>query len=239
MNKIVLTLLALLIGLGAVGVVSAETVVQSNPVIGESSGIGIVGVQAPVANAQSTALTNAIGSPLTQASVNQWFSIGGWYWYNVYNGVRTPDRYQYVTLQHSRNGGSWSTIGSGYTNSNGYIGWSVKEPTAGTYRYRSVNTGYYSSIKTYVVGTTSPPVKASFYASPTVGTRSTNFKFIGSASGGTPTSYYWTFGDGKSAYGKTVYHKYASTGYKTVKLTVKFTNGWSAWMQRASYIRVK
>ena len=238
MGKISLTLFALFVGLVAVGVASADPVVQSNPVIGESSGIGIVGAPAPAVSLLSAPLTSAIGSPMTQVIPGQWFSIGGWYWYHVNNGVRTPDRYQYVTLQHSRNGGAWSTIGSGYTNANGYIGWSVKEPTAGTYRYRSVNTGYYSSIKTYVVGTT-PPVKASFYASPTIGTRSTNFKFIGSASGGTPTSYYWTFGDGKSAYGKTVYHKYATTGYKTIKLTVKFTNGWSAWAQRYNYIRVR
>ena len=236
MKKIILSIAALFIGLLAVGVASADTVVQSNPAIGESAGIGIVGAPAPVVNQQSAPLTNAIGSPMTQAAVGQWFSIGGWYWYEVRNGVRTPDRYQYVTLQHSRNGGSWSTIGSGYTNSNGYIGWSVREPTAGRYRYRSVNTGYYSSIKTYVVGSS---VWASFFASPTVGTRSTNFKFIGSAGGATPKTYYWTFGDGKSAYGKTVYHKYATTGYKTVKLTVKFTNGWSAWMQRSNYIRVR
>ena len=235
MKKILLILFLLLVGAMCTGVASAESIARSNPLPGEASGIGLVGAPAP--DTQAAPLTNSLSSPLTQAYTNVWFSIGGWTWYNVVNGVRTPDRYQYVTLQHSRNGGSWSTIGSGYTNGNGYIGWSVKESLPGTYRYRSVNSGYYSSIKTYVVYS-SPPVKASFYATPTVGTRSTNFKFVGSGSGGTPTTYYWTFGDGKSAYGKTVYHKYSSTGYKTVMLKVSFTNGWWASLTRYNYIRV-
>lgn len=164
-------------------------------------------------------------------SYNAW-----WTW--LRNGV--PLKGAYIRLQRSYNGGSWTNVDSGYTNSYGRVGWSITPRVCGTHRYRTVYNGVASSILTlltYGCGGGCPVL--SFSAYPRVGTRSTNFKFVGSSTGiATPTSWYWTFGDGKSAYGKTVYHRYATTGYKTVKLTVKSSGGTTRWVTGYNWIRV-
>jgi PKD repeat protein len=155
-----------------------------------------------------------------------------WTW--TRNGA--PLRYASIKLQESYNSGSWTTRATQTSDYYGRVSWYIKPLKTGNFRYRTVYGSIAGTSILYL--TVVSKSTASFSTSPTVGSKSTNFKFMGSASGGTPTSWYWTFGDGKSAYGKTVYHKYASTGYKSPKLTVKFSNGITAWQIRYNYIRV-
>ncbi len=220
MHKILPIFLVLLLGLGAVGVVSAEGAL----------GIAAVSDAKPADSTVASPVVNAVGGPLTNAYSHTWTSIGSWTW---------SSRYARVDLQHSRNGGPWGKIGSSYTNAQGVTSWRVMEFAAGTYRYRTVVNGHYSSIKTFTFydrngGTSSVSADFSGMGGPGQG-----LKFVGRSSGATPSKYTWSFGDGGSGSGQTVYHRYYSTGWKTVKLTVKFTNGKSATRTRPVYVWVR
>lgn len=206
-----------------------------------SAGIaGAASVQTSTVAQQSVLSDEKTASAAASQTVYGPNGVGDLDFWWKYTATGRPVAYKYVTLKQSKNGGSWTTVTSGYTNGNGYIGWYVKRPFDGsTYRFKTMY-GSTSSV-IYTIKYVKPPngVKADFTRTPSVGTKSTNFKFVGSAVGGTPKTWQWTFGDGKTAYGKTVYHKYTSTGYKTVKLNVTFTNGRWASVQWNNCLRVR
>ena len=66
---------------------------------------------------------------------------------------------------------------------------------------------------------------AAFSASPTSGKATLKVKFTDKSTGGTPTSWTWNFGDGKSSIIKNPEHKYSKAGKYTVSLTVKNSAG--------------
>lgn len=216
MHKSVLVLLALLLMACTAGVATAADVTAA---------------QKSLLGAEKSA----------SAALSQTVAPGGsgdldFYWY--YTSNHAPLAYKYIQLFESKNGGSWTYVTSGYTNGNGYIGWYVKRPTGNTYRFRTkYGSTWGSTIYTIKFGNSIP--RASFSASPTWGLEySTNFRFVGSSSGGTPYRWSWSFGDGSSGSGQTVYHRYTHYGSKTVKLTVYFTNGYWASQTRYNYIWV-
>lgn len=197
--------------------------------------VGATGIQFTDITKKGT----ADGEVSASAALYQTVPIGvyadlDFYWYSA----GKPAANKYVKLYQSKSGGSWTYVTGGYTNSKGYIGWKVKRSSPGTYRFRTKYGSVWSSTYTIHFGGCGVCPTPTISAYPRVGTRSTNFKFVGSARG-TPSSWYWTFGDGKSAYGKAVYHKYTTTGYKTIKLTLKYPNGSSASIARCNYIRVR
>src|SRR5207245_1793330 len=82
-----------------------------------------------------------------------------------------------------------------------------------------------------VVGTAGPT--ASFTASPQSGTvLVTSFHFDASASTGSGLTYAWNFGDSNTATGVTADHTYATTGTKTITLTVTDNQGRTATTTR-------
>jgi PKD repeat protein len=66
----------------------------------------------------------------------------------------------------------------------------------------------------------SPKLVAAFSASPTSGNAPLKVTFT-DRSRGTPTSWKWSFGDGKYSKVKNPVHKYIKAGKYTVSLTVK------------------
>jgi PKD repeat protein len=95
-----------------------------------------------------------------------------------------------------------------------------------------------STRKDYITisGSVCPPV-ASFSATPTSGTVPLTVAFTDSSSG-TPTSWYWAFGDGANATRKNPAHIYTIPGKYTVSLTATNSGG-SNTRTRTEYITVK
>jgi PKD repeat protein len=96
-----------------------------------------------------------------------------------------------------------------------------------------------STRKDYITvsGTGSRPPVADFSGKPTYGKAPLSVTFRESSSG-SPTSWYWEFGDGTTATDKNPVHNYTSPGKYTVSLTV--TNGaGSDTKTRTGYITVK
>jgi len=86
------------------------------------------------------------------------------------------------------------------------------------------------------VVTVTKPV-AAFSASPTTGKHPLNVKFTDKSTG-SPTSWYWNFGDKSTSTTHNPTHKYTKAGKYTVSLTVKNTAG-SNTVKKTSYITVK
>lgn len=83
---------------------------------------------------------------------------------------------------------------------------------------------------------TPDPVKA-VAGGPYSGKTGESITMTGSASGGEGSlSYAWSFGDGSSATGQTVSHKYTTAGSHTVRLTVTDSKGKSASVQTTASI---
>jgi C1A family cysteine protease len=98
--------------------------------------------------------------------------------------------------------------------------------------------GGLSGSKAFTITTGSTPSpKASFSASPTSGKATLNVQFIDTSTG-SPTSWYWEFGDGTTSSLKQSTHAYTRKGFYTVKLTVTNAGG-SNTLTRTNYIRVK
>lgn len=76
-------------------------------------------------------------------------------------------------------------------------------------------------------------LEAHFSVKPKDGSITTNFQFDGSASLGAITKFNWDFGDGKSAGGKSVNHKYAKAGTYKVKLTVSTAGNQKASLNKS------
>ncbi|AKB43006.1 PKD domain-containing protein [Methanosarcina vacuolata] len=96
-----------------------------------------------------------------------------------------------------------------------------------------------SEVKTGYIDVSSPsPSKpvANFSASPTSGKAPLNVKFTDTSTG-TPTSWYWTFGDGSKSYLQNPTHKYSKAGIYTVNLTVKNAAGRNT-VTKTDYIKV-
>ena len=79
---------------------------------------------------------------------------------------------------------------------------------------------------------------AAFSASPTSGKATLKVKFTDKSTGGTPASWTWNFGDGKSSSTKNPEHKYSKAGKYTVSLTVKNSAGTNT-AKKTNYISVK
>ncbi|WP_229395547.1 PKD domain-containing protein [Methanosarcina sp. DH1] len=77
---------------------------------------------------------------------------------------------------------------------------------------------------------------ADFSASPTSGKTPLNVKFTDTSTG-SPTSWYWNFGDGSKSYLQNPTHKYSKVGSYTVSLTVKNAKG-SNKVTKTDYIIV-
>jgi PKD repeat protein len=86
------------------------------------------------------------------------------------------------------------------------------------------------------VVTVTKPV-ASFSASPTTGKHPLNVKFTDKSTG-SPTSWYWNFGDKSTSTAHNPTHKYIKAGKYTVSLTVKNAAG-SNTVKKTSYIAVR
>jgi len=84
------------------------------------------------------------------------------------------------------------------------------------------------TIKNYITVKTAPvkPV-AAFYASPTSGYAPLKVKFTDKSTG-SPTSWKWNFGDGKTSTSKSPTYTYSKAGKYTVSLTVKNAAGSSS-----------
>jgi len=87
-----------------------------------------------------------------------------------------------------------------------------------------------------VSGSVKPPV-ANFYGKPTSGKAPLSVKFT-DASTGSPTTWYWDFGDGTNATERSPRHSYTTPGKYTVSLTVTNAGG-SDTKTRTEYITVK
>ncbi|AKB43802.1 PKD domain-containing protein [Methanosarcina vacuolata] len=77
---------------------------------------------------------------------------------------------------------------------------------------------------------------ANFSASPTSGKAPLNVKFADTSTG-TPTYWYWNFGDGSKSYLQNPTHKYSKIGVYTVSLIVKNAAG-SSEVTKTNYIKV-
>ncbi|MDY0129072.1 MAG: PKD domain-containing protein, partial [Methanosarcina vacuolata] len=77
---------------------------------------------------------------------------------------------------------------------------------------------------------------AAFSAYPTSGKAPLNVKFTDKSTG-TPTYWYWTFGDGSKSYIQNPTHKYSKAGVYTVSLLVKNAAGRST-VTKTGYIKV-
>ncbi|AKB51994.1 Chitin binding protein [Methanosarcina barkeri str. Wiesmoor] len=89
-----------------------------------------------------------------------------------------------------------------------------------------INVGSQSSAK---------PV-AAFTASPTSGKTPLKVKFTDTSTG-SPTSWFWNFGDGSKSYFQNPIHKYSKAGEYTVNLTVKNAKGKNT-VTKTEYIKV-
>nr|WP_052305870.1 PKD domain-containing protein [Methanosarcina barkeri] len=77
---------------------------------------------------------------------------------------------------------------------------------------------------------------AAFYASPTSGKTPLKVTFT-DASTGSPTSWFWNFGDGSKSFHQNPTHKYSKAGIYTVSLTVKNAKGRNT-VTKTEYIKV-
>ena len=77
---------------------------------------------------------------------------------------------------------------------------------------------------------------AAFSASPTSGKAPLNVKFTDTSTG-SPTSWFWSFGDGSKSYLQNPTHKYSKTGVYTVSLKIKNAKG-SNTVTKTEYIKV-
>jgi PKD repeat protein len=91
-----------------------------------------------------------------------------------------------------------------------------------------------SSAETSIVAPVSSAPVADFSASPTSGIAPLDVSFT-DASGGSPTSWSWDFGDGSTSTAQNPGHTYASAGSYAVSLTVTNANG-ADTMMRVGYI---
>ena len=113
--------------------------------------------------------------------------------------------------------------------------------TAGTYTVtlKATNTGGSNTLtRTGYISVTTPAVApvASFTGTPTSGSAPLTVAFT-DASTNSPTSWYWTFGDGSTSTTKSPSHTYTTAGTYTV--TLKATNtGGSNTLTRTGYISV-
>ncbi|AKB57277.1 cell surface protein [Methanosarcina barkeri 227] len=94
-----------------------------------------------------------------------------------------------------------------------------------------VKTGY---IKVSSLSSAKPV--ANFSVTPTSGKTPLNVKFT-DASTGSPTSWFWNFGDGSKSYRQNPIHKYSKAGIYTVNLTVKNAKGRNT-VTKTDYIKV-
>lgn len=158
-----------------------------------------------------------------------------WKWYYYPSG--RPATNLYVTLQRSKNGGGWTTIGSSRTNALGNVYFTRSESSAGTYRYRTVAGGTVgTSIFTVNIGSGGVRT-ADFSASPTSGAPGVTIRFTDKSTA-TPVSWKWEFGDGTTSTMRNPSHKYTRAGTFTVKLTVKYPNGQVLTRAKSGLVRV-
>ncbi|AKJ38402.1 PKD domain-containing protein [Methanosarcina barkeri] len=94
-----------------------------------------------------------------------------------------------------------------------------------------VKTGY---IKVSSLSSAKPV--ANFSANPTSGKTPLNVKFTDTSTG-SPTSWFWNFGDGSKSYRQDPIHKYSKAGIYTVNLTVKNAKGRNT-VTKTDYIKV-
>ncbi len=122
MRTILAVLVALVVLVCSAGMVGAVSPVQSDQLMGQS-------------------ISSVVGDgPLLQTISYKTITLGqsfysSWRWYCYPSGA--PATGKYATLQSSYNGGSWTTIAGRTTNSNGVVGWTIKPPAVGDYRYRT------------------------------------------------------------------------------------------------------
>jgi len=95
------------------------------------------------------------------------------------------------------------------------------------------NSGY-NEIYMATIGSSLPV--ADFSASPTSGKTPLNVKFTDTSTG-SPTSWFWNFGDGSKSYLQNPVHKYSKAGIYTVNLTVKNAAGRNT-VTKTDYIKV-
>ncbi|AKB47715.1 cell surface protein [Methanosarcina sp. Kolksee] len=93
------------------------------------------------------------------------------------------------------------------------------------------------TIKNYIVVNALKAPVAAFSAKPTSGKAPLNVQFT-DKSANSPTSWKWSFGDGKTSTSKNPAHKYSKAGKYTVSLTVKNAKG-SSTKTISGYIKVQ
>jgi PKD repeat protein len=134
-----------------------------------------------------------------------------------------PASGKYAVLQSSLNGGSWKTVSGKTTNSNGDVSFTIKPPTVGSYRYRTV-IGTVAGKILYITVKQPVTTVCDCTGSPTSGKKPLTVKFTDKSTG-SPKSWSRNFGDGTTSTVKNPIHTYSRTGTFTVKLTVKYANG--------------
>jgi len=112
--------------------------------------------------------------------------------------------------------------------------------TAGTYTVRlsvkNANGGWVTIIRFYYIYVYSSKPQAFFTGSPSSGASPLNVTFTDSTTG-SPTSWYWDFGDGGTSTLQNPSHTYSATGTYTVSLTATNIGG-SDTITRSGYVYV-
>jgi PKD repeat protein len=138
-----------------------------------------------------------------------------WYWDfgdRATETIQNPSHTYTIPGAHSVR---LTVTGGGFSDSNVQIGYiSVDVPTPAP-----------TETTPTLTDTTPPPIKAAFNGSPTTGTAPLTVTFTESSTG-SPTSWYWDFGDGsQSKLEDPPEHKYPVPGTYTVSLTVTGAGG--------------
>ena len=151
--------------------------------------------------------------------------------FSVVVKVQTPNYNYPITIEKPTGGYSSQATGS--------AGQSYVSSTGTTWANLTANIPNANvCLKAYTVntGTTAVAPVASFTGTPTSGTAPLTVSFT-DASTNSPTSWYWTFGDGSTSTAKSPSHAYSTAGTYTVSLTATNAGG-SNTLTRTGYITV-
>jgi len=143
-------------------------------------------------------------------------------------GGQIGQAYTFTATPSNCSAGTWTwSAGSGATISNSGATVSITWSIAGSKTVQATTAACGSGSRTINItdpntggGGGSGGLRADFSFTPASPALNQAVSFDGSASTGTPTLYFWEFGDGTNTYGTTVSHAYTAGGIYTVKLTV-------------------
>jgi parallel beta-helix repeat protein len=195
-----------------------NTITGNRILAGPTAGSGTIGI-AMSSSSQNTLTNNEVSAPLTVV-------FGGTFGPNTWNGAKTPG----VNIM----GGPY--LGGNYWGRPDGTGWSQQAPDTdhdgigdGSCALAAGNTDSVPLVK--------PRPSAGFTATTAVGSTPLPVQFA-DTSGGSPTSWAWSFGDGGTSTLQHPSHTYTTAGTYTVSLTVSNASGERDTETRAGLITV-